>query len=230
MEDVTQPVPAEPKANNISSEDDADGGGWDDFAGPAEPTPVSAPSATPADMFQQPVQTQSNTTVPPVDFNAVFDSTPIVKPAAPAQSARPFQPINLFGDPMGGFGAAAPKSDVDDAFGELFGATTVAANAALPTQIQTTETQAISQIKPEVATAVAPVTQENDDGFDDFGDFGDFEGAGTTEPANQKTKTEEVADNDGFGDFGNFEKSQTVLCSSSAPEQPKTTMIDTGAK
>ena len=230
MEDVNQPVPAEPKANNISSEDDADGGGWDDFAGSVEPTPVSVSSSTPADMLQQPVKTQSNTTVPPVDFNAVFDTTPIVKPVAPAQSAKPFQPINLFGDPMGGFGAAAPNTDVDDAFGELFGATTATANAALSTQIKTTETQAISQIKPEVATPVAPVTQENDDGFDDFGDFGDFEGAGTTQPANRKTETEEVVDNDGFGDFGNFNKSQTVLCSSSAPEQPVTTMIDTGAK
>ena len=131
---------------------------------------------------------------------------------------------------MGGFGASAPKSDVDDAFGELFGATTAAANAALPTQIQTSETQAVSNIKPVVATTVAPVTQENDDGFDDFGDFGDFEGAGTTEPTSQKTKTEVVVDNEGFGDFGNFDKSPTVLFTSTAPEQPKTTMIDTKAK
>ena len=78
---------------------------------------------------------------------------------------------------MGGIGAPAPKTEVDDAFGELFGETKAVAKAALPTQIQTVQSQAMPS---EVVATVAPITQENDDGFDDFGDFGDFEGAGTT--------------------------------------------------
>ena len=61
----------------------------------------------------------------------MFDSAPTVPTSAPAPQA--FQPINLFGDPMGG--SAPVQAPEEDAFGELFDttakATTAAANLAI---------------------------------------------------------------------------------------------------
>ena len=94
----------------------------------------------------------------------------------------PFQPINLFGDPMGSIGAPAPKNEVDDAFGELFGTKPEAVNPALPTQ--TAVYHANIDVKPTVDVTSVPVSADDDDGF---GDFSDFTEVSTTQPKNKKT-------------------------------------------
>ena len=61
-----------------------------------------------------------------------FPSEPLSVSSQPApvietKPAAAFQPINLFGDPMGG--GPAPKNPSDDAFGELFNTNPVASTA-----------------------------------------------------------------------------------------------------
>ena len=78
---------------------------------------------------------------------------------------------------MGSIGAPAPKNEVDDAFGELFGTKPDTVNPTLPTQ--TAVSQAVIDVKPTADVTSVPVSADDDESF---GDFGDFTEVSTTQP------------------------------------------------